>query len=120
MAPSIVLSWYHHQPESHQQSLNQSLGCMYIETPGPIDRTPETPGSGKKDKTVRERKRRQVRKCLYLQPWRDADWVRNAGLAVTRPQTQNKVFCKLWRLSIGLAFDKVKTSFNRLCMLLLM
>ena len=41
----LVLSWYHHQPESHQQSLNKVL---YVCTPGPIDRTPETPGSGKK------------------------------------------------------------------------
>merc|ERR1712015_257980 len=43
----LVLSWYHHQPESHQQSLNQR-SWTDIETPGPIDRTPETPGSGKK------------------------------------------------------------------------
>ena len=43
----LALSWYHHQPESHQQSLNQSLGCSDRQTPGPIDRTPETPGSGK-------------------------------------------------------------------------
>ena len=42
----LVLSWYHHQPESHQQSLNQR-SCSDRQTPGPIDRTPETPGSGK-------------------------------------------------------------------------
>ena len=41
----IVLSWYHHQPESHQQSFTK---LPELETPGPIDRTPETPGSGKK------------------------------------------------------------------------
>ena len=40
----IVLSWYHHQPESHQQSFTK---LPELETPGPIDRTPETPGSGK-------------------------------------------------------------------------
>ena len=48
LASSIVLSWYHHQPESHQQSFTKSR--TYIETPGPIDRTPETPGSGKKNR----------------------------------------------------------------------
>ena len=26
----------------------KALVCRYLETPGPIDRTPETPGSGKK------------------------------------------------------------------------
>ena len=44
LASSNVLIWYHHQPESHQQSFTKFLD---IETPGPIDRTPETPGSGK-------------------------------------------------------------------------
>ena len=43
MASSIVLSWYHHRPESHQQRFKKVLE---LETPGPIDRTPETPGSG--------------------------------------------------------------------------
>ena len=38
------MSWYHHQPESHQQSFTKSW--TDIERPGPIDRTPETPGSG--------------------------------------------------------------------------
>ena len=42
----LVLSWYHHQPESHQQSLNQSSWREGVRTPGPIDWTPETPGSG--------------------------------------------------------------------------
>ena len=45
LASSIVLSWYHHQPESHQQSFTKFLDGG---TPGPIDRTPETLGSGKK------------------------------------------------------------------------
>ena len=45
LASSTVLSWYHHQPESHQQSFTKSW--MYVQRPGPIDRTPETPGSGK-------------------------------------------------------------------------
>ena len=44
----LVLSWYHHQSESHQQSFTK---LPYVgrerQTPGPIDRTPETPGSGK-------------------------------------------------------------------------
>ena len=40
-----VLSWYHHEPESHQQSFTKFLDGG---TPGPIDRTPETAGSGKK------------------------------------------------------------------------
>ena len=48
MASSIVLSWYHHQPESHQQSFTKFLYVHTdIERPGPIDWTPETPGSGK-------------------------------------------------------------------------
>ena len=42
----LALGWYQHQPESHQQSFNQRC-WRYIERPGPIDRTPETPGSGK-------------------------------------------------------------------------
>ena len=45
----LVFSWYHHQPESHQQSLKQS-SCTDIERLGPIDRTPETPGSRKNQK----------------------------------------------------------------------
>ena len=45
--PLLLLSWYHHQPESHQQSFTKSR--TYVCTPGPIDRTPETPGSGKKE-----------------------------------------------------------------------
>ena len=43
----LVLSWYHHQPESHQQSFNRR-SCTELERPRPIDRTPGTPGSGKK------------------------------------------------------------------------
>ena len=45
----LALSWYQHQPESHQQSLTKFLYVgRELERPGPIDRTPETPGSGKK------------------------------------------------------------------------
>ena len=45
MASSIVLSWYHHQPGSHQQSFKKVLD---VQRPRPIDRIPGTPGSGKK------------------------------------------------------------------------
>ena len=45
----LALSWYHHQPESHQQSFTNLLD---IERQGPIDRTPETPGSGKNDEDI--------------------------------------------------------------------
>ena len=45
----ITLSWYHHQPESHQQNFEElSLRGEFIERLGFIDRTPGTPGSGKK------------------------------------------------------------------------
>ena len=40
----LVLTWYLHQPESHQLSLQNVLEW---ETTGPIDRTPGTPGSDK-------------------------------------------------------------------------
>ena len=41
----LVLSWYLHQPESHQLSLQK---VTQLERTGPIDRTPGTPGSDKK------------------------------------------------------------------------
>ena len=40
----LVLSCYPHQPESHQLSLNI---VPHLDTSGPIDRTPGTPGSDK-------------------------------------------------------------------------
>ena len=43
-----VLSWYLHQPESHQLSLQKVLSVSEFETLGPIDRTPGIPGSDKK------------------------------------------------------------------------
>ena len=44
----LVLSWYPHQPESHQLSLHMVLdGLTDWVTSGPIDRTPGTPGSDK-------------------------------------------------------------------------
>ena len=43
---SIELA-YHHQPESYRQSFKKGLGGREWQTPRPIDRTPETPGSGK-------------------------------------------------------------------------
>ena len=43
----LVLTWYLHQPESHQLSLQQPLGLSEWQTTGPIDRTPGTPGSDK-------------------------------------------------------------------------
>ena len=39
----LVLSWYLHQPESHQLSLKKL--CMDLVTSRPIDRTPGIPGS---------------------------------------------------------------------------
>ena len=44
----MVLSWYLHQPESHQLSFQQGLG----QTSGPRDRTPGLPGSDKNGKLV--------------------------------------------------------------------
>ena len=41
----LVLSWYLHQPESHQLSFTKVSDRR---TTGPIDRTPGTPGSDKK------------------------------------------------------------------------
>ena len=41
----LVLTWYLHQPESHQLSFNKVPHSI---TTGPIDRTPGTPGSDKK------------------------------------------------------------------------
>ena len=38
----LVLSWYPHQPESHQLNLNK---VCYLRTFGPKDRTPGLPGS---------------------------------------------------------------------------
>ena len=43
----IALNWYLHQPESHQLSLNKPLEWTRLETPGPIDQTPDSPGSDK-------------------------------------------------------------------------
>ena len=40
----LVLSWYIHQPESHQFSLQK---LSQFQRTGPIDRTPGTPGSDK-------------------------------------------------------------------------
>ena len=40
----LVLTWYLHQPESHQLSFKN---VSYLHTSGPIDRTPGTPGSDK-------------------------------------------------------------------------
>ena len=43
----LVLSWYHHQPgQSHISKVSKRC-CRELERPGPIDRTPETLGSGK-------------------------------------------------------------------------
>ena len=42
----LVLSWYLHQPESHQLSLQNVLDFKR-RTPGPKDRTPGLPGSDK-------------------------------------------------------------------------
>ena len=45
----LVLSWYLHQPESHQLSLQKVTQFVSLfETLEPIDRTPGTPGSDKK------------------------------------------------------------------------
>ena len=41
----LVLSWYLHQPESHQLSLQKVCDGQ---TPGPIDQTPGIPGSDNK------------------------------------------------------------------------
>ena len=41
----LVLSWYLHQPETHQLS---QQNISHLETLGPIDRTPGIPGSDKK------------------------------------------------------------------------
>ena len=43
----LVLICYPHQPESHQLSLQNTLVVSELETSGPIDRTPGTPGSDK-------------------------------------------------------------------------
>ena len=44
----LVLSWYLHQPESHQISLKKMLYWLtHSVTSGPIDRTPGLPGSDK-------------------------------------------------------------------------
>ena len=49
----LVLSWYLHQPESHQLSLHKVCDGQ---TSGPIDRTPGLPGSDKNlDKTVQQK-----------------------------------------------------------------
>ena len=42
----LVLSWYHHQPESHQQSFKNVSSCR--QRSGHIDHTPDLPGSGTK------------------------------------------------------------------------
>ena len=42
-----ALSWYVHQPESHQLSLQKGVFVSDEQTPGPIDRTPDIPGSDK-------------------------------------------------------------------------
>ena len=49
----IALNWHHQYywvdiiiSQSHISKVSQSCR-MYVERPGPIDRTPETPGSGK-------------------------------------------------------------------------
>ena len=45
----LFLSWYLHQPESHQISLKKMLYWLtHSVTSGPIDRTPGLPGSDKK------------------------------------------------------------------------
>merc|ERR1719209_527388 len=38
----LVLSWYLHQPESHQLSLNKVYSLSQLETTRPIDRTRDT------------------------------------------------------------------------------
>ena len=44
----LVLSWYLHQPESHQLSFTNLLdGPTYWRTSGPKDRTPGLPGSNR-------------------------------------------------------------------------
>ena len=44
----LVLTWYPHQPESHQLSLQNVLYVVCDgRTSGPIDRTPGLPGSDK-------------------------------------------------------------------------
>ena len=45
----LVLSWYIHQPESHQLSLKKGLSVTDRQTSGPKDRTPETLGSDKNE-----------------------------------------------------------------------
>ena len=48
MALSVSMSWYLHQPESHQLSLNKvSHSLTHSQTSGPKDRTPGLPGSDK-------------------------------------------------------------------------
>merc|ERR1719186_244493 len=44
----LVLSWYLHQPESHQLNLQNLPQSVRIERLGPIDQIPETAGSSKK------------------------------------------------------------------------
>ena len=44
---SLVLSLYLHQLESHHLSFKKVYLVSEFETTGPIDRTPETPGSEK-------------------------------------------------------------------------
>ena len=46
----MIIELVHHQPESHQQCFNQTVSDTetQIETPGPIEQTPDIPESGKK------------------------------------------------------------------------
>ena len=43
----LVLSWYQHQPESHQLSFQKGVSLTQWVTSAPIDRTPGVPGSDK-------------------------------------------------------------------------
>ena len=100
LASSNVLIWYHHQPESHQQSFTKFLD---IETPGPIDRTPETPGSGKnsvlKSLSTKKSSLSELPSfAAFLQLWFELDhtfvirWKKEATLSMTCDTTPWSVF----------------------------
>ena len=64
----LVLSYYPHQPESHQLSLQNSLVVSDLERSGPIDRTPGTPGSDKKSVGILEAHLHKVRESGNIFP----------------------------------------------------
>ena len=90
----LVLSWYLHQPESHQLSLQKVLESLsQWETSGPIDRTPGTPGSDKKRASVKHYPQTTTLSTASYNFWSQENWMFDANFSWVGQTFQSVSLC---------------------------